>query len=578
MKTERSSEQGGFVLAAVLLLLFVISIAAAAIAVSGINSVQVARRFQESDQCLLAAQSMLEEVKEGVYENFRDYYINQNHVLISFNWFTSGSDEWIGSPSAFKYDIPNPMGYGVYTGSVEFLNEPYSVVTPTPDDGTRYVEITLRAEASNGRVTRAVQETLRYGMTKSRIFDFAYFLNNHGWFYGVNCVVNGGLRSNRDMELRSTGLVLNGDCYAVGQTYVQQNYQIWDQAYYWNHAPDQARPTRYPSSSATDAWPMGYDSQDQSIYSGAEEIPMPYLGDLSLYTNYAQLSGGTIEQGTNVLVDAVYDGPGFNTNDYATADDGCLVLQGTPSNPIEINGAVVVEGDLIIGGTVTGQGTIYAGRNIHVINEVEYADPPEWVKPDSDPETTAVLNRGKDFLGLAAKGCVIYGDYTRSDFSAGWIQQYMRPPFTQPYITDATDADIGFCTSYDGTNYWFDGDYTEDFGEKLDSDNPSNGVPRAYFESSLSDDDFKSLNPDRYIGRLDAAIFNNHLTAGRFSSNCELNGSMTCRDECLIPNGRIYINWDIRLGHASRDGTDFNSYLPRGLNYPELVSWREVAP
>ena len=174
---------------------------------------------------------------------------------------------------------------------------------------------------------------------------------------------------------------------------------------------------------------------------------MPFLGDLQFYQQIAAHEGGTIRQQGRTLVDAYFDGPGPSglTNG---ADRGCLVLDGT-DKPIRINGPVVVAGDVIIKGKVTGQGTIYSGRNIHIIGNLTYVDPPSWPKPDPHPEQTAQKNAGKDMLGLAAKGNIVIGNYTDSSWMER-VEKYITPPWVREYACDPSDASIGYPSVFGG--------------------------------------------------------------------------------------------------------------------------------
>ena len=52
---------------------------------------------------------------------------------------------------------------------------------------------------------------------------------------------------------------------------------------------------------------------------------------------------------------------------------GNLVLEGTPSDPIVIQGTVYVDGDVVINGSVTGDGKIVARGNVYVAGDITYA-------------------------------------------------------------------------------------------------------------------------------------------------------------------------------------------------------------
>ena len=94
-------------------------------------------------------------------------------------------------------------------------------------------------------------------------------------------------------------------------------------------------------------------------------------------------------------------------------------------------GPVVVTNDLVIKGTVTGQGTFFAGRNIHVVEDVTYKDPPQWKQDDTDLANTIKSNLNKDAIGYGARGNIILGKYTDVSFNADlWdvAKKYLSRP------------------------------------------------------------------------------------------------------------------------------------------------------
>ncbi len=133
---------------------------------------------------------------------------------------------------------------------------------------------------------------------------------------------------------------------------------------------------------------------DQQFNVGQDVQPMPYLGDLALYKSLAKsYKGGhsTLKQGGTTIVDAVYEGPDGSPN---TGDEKRpLVLDGTVT-PLVIDGPVVVPGDVIIKGKVSGRGTIYSGRNVHVVGNVTYQDPPSLPALERDASDGTIRQVG----------------------------------------------------------------------------------------------------------------------------------------------------------------------------------------
>lgn len=151
----------------------------------------------------------------------------------------------------------------------------------------------------------------------------------------------------------------------------------------------------------------GYDTEFQSggVYGNQQQLQhqtvqdMPYLGDVAADDGvYRQLaneyprpdtlvipgddgdakgSSLRIQGGVNpISIDEIYkglDGIAGNSDDHDP-----VVLVGTALNPIEIHGPVIIPGDVIIRGRITGQGTIYSGRNVHLVGGLVYQAKPVW--------------------------------------------------------------------------------------------------------------------------------------------------------------------------------------------------------
>lgn len=251
--------------------------------------------------------------------------------------------------------------------------------------------------------------------------------------------IYGEVRSNGDLIFMESGvpqdetygMYIQGDLYASENSALSATGTISGDpmdisAEYWtfrNGLPA-TRPERrlvFPGqpeiSGGTSILPYGYGwdtaQPDQQKFEGLPTHDIPYLGDLTLYKQLAKsFNGGSgssltyLKPGPDGLYDTADDVPTtitalepgpdglYDTSDdvlttaaiYAgpdgrvgTPDDTApLVLYGTDTNPIRINGPAVIPGDVLIRGGVTGQGTIYAGRNIHVVGSIGYMNPPEW--------------------------------------------------------------------------------------------------------------------------------------------------------------------------------------------------------
>lgn len=564
--------QAGFVLYVTLIIVLAIGAVGGFFLYAAYEHSNAVRRWHASDQCLLDAQSGLERIK---YELVHTYLSVPASSVGSFDWFLSWNSQAIGSNPVYTIPALDPINDS--SVAVRIAN-----VTIVSNAG--YVDVDLIVAAVQSApyvVTRAIHETLRVnaggGGGDVQPFEYAYLLNSSGQLRN-NMVVNGDIRINGNYKLNPSSIV-NGSRYASGQ--LTANSPLWSIADYWNsvNTSPSARPTD-PTGLNNIAWPMGYiaDKSKNAFLPAFIIPPIDYISTLSAYTR------GRITQNGQPVAINVYDGPGPDKIEN-TADDHCLVLDGS-SSPITIQGSVAVKGDLIIRGKVGGQGTIYAGRNVHIVGDLSYVNPPTWPKPDANPLQTAVINAGKDLLVLAAKGNIVVGNYTTSTWS-NRVWSIMADPTRNAYNVIASDAALGYDSDNISTNgYLFDGRYYANEvnnGRRL-SGNGTNTVPRKYYESSLDNATFNALCDPNNVPSINAALLSNHGIVGNLGSsavggNTTLNGAMACHDEAHNFYGVFTINWDIRLGSQSKERA--SNYLTSGgtsgvAAVSTTIGWREI--
>lgn len=346
---------------------------------------------------------------------------------------------------------------------------------------------------------------------------------------------------------------------------------------------------------------------------------MPMISDLDGYVKYAQQQKGTLKcpqytftdsTGTKKTiaektVNAYYNdvGPSGNAN---LADKGALVLVGTYDKPVEIKGPVVVDSDVIISGYIKGQGVIYSGRNIHVLDNVYYKNGPDWSSVNNKNgsgtvSTVTQNNKDKDLVCFIAKGNVVIGNCSSTDWYNS-IKKYISNDEaiynTSQHDCDPSDKNIGYDTK-------FGGDYTsvEKTGTHLKvSSEPDyvwgsdghrlkdsygnyikklkNRNDRRYYQTVCDDailGTFNKSNPNH----LDGVFYNNHCIMGTVGNNSKNNmtifGSLVCRNEALLvtTQGKMMFNWDNRLREGSPSHVA-GLPLPRGLQTPHTYSWQEV--
>lgn len=113
-------------------------------------------------------------------------------------------------------------------------------------------------------------------------------------------------------------------------------------------------------------------------------------------------------------------GSGFTTQTIERQYDGNLILNGR-NQPIKLDGRIFVSGDIIVFGKVSGVGSLYAGRNIYVADNLTYANPPpqfDGSKSSNDKMNRVSIDgaslandmKNYDRLSLFATNNIILGD------------------------------------------------------------------------------------------------------------------------------------------------------------------------
>ena len=606
------------------------------------------------DICRLAAQSEIEAAKTIVNAAFIKSIERSARIIggdtigsssvSSFDWFEAYSSptakRTIGTRNGvtFDYSVTNmDCVVKVRIGAVE-----HTV-------GTQWANVTFVARAErtvlgSTAVSATIVEKVRFAQQRSKVFNNAYFVNNYGWFQGTGCTANGDVRANGDMYLDS-GCKVNGKVYAARNEELgvdgditnygkMDTYSTYKSTTYGT--ANVARPLYSdPNTGGTNAG--GYEAPSstpttamlKSRINANEElsVEMPYIGDLSSpSSDYRQWAAelhaadsnmSTIKQGGNTIASVYYDGVG-PSGDASLADKGALVLVGTQSNPIVVNGPVIVESDVIIKGYVTGQGTIYSGRNIHIVGNIQYKNPPSW----SNKSTQNANNASKDMLGLMAKGNIVLGDCTQDSWLSSIKTYLSTQPYVQRYACDTTDANIGYPSTFGGSYATVEKVSTSDSVAATQieaSDNPGgkaivgsnyqfgkvrettvtldtghyegsgwsrrwvadtetrreNSYDRKYYETVCANSEISSRIET--ITRVDAVLYNNHGIFGKIGK-CSFNGALVCRNEGLQYSSNLYLNWDIRLFSGSSETVDNDKVglAKASDNPPMTISWAEV--
>jgi hypothetical protein len=432
----------------------------------------------------------------------------------------------------------------------------------------------VTASAQVGHKVRTLQATVKKN-PPSQIFDYEYFLNNWGWWWGAPITGYGDNRANWDFDLRNSPTV-NGSLVAAGRLSAGSLHI-------------DPLSGSVPLRGLAGADPVSY------LHEGTDRLAMPNLKDFSYYTAQATARGGKLYVGGTLTVDAVQNNP---------TQPG-LYLEGTAVNPIRINGPVVVPGDVVIKGVITGKGTLYVGGNLYFAGDVTYLNGPDFSTPPATMPTTDrdtwVQNSyatDKDLICFAVREAVLGGNVNSLIWKSAC---YDTTGYGLAHIGDESNlgADGIASTPDDGVLYldtngdgvpdsaWFDADgdgivdarYNYDTQLKMDAARAAKILnypadltgtqPQDYGEIATSD-----------FNRLDGVFYTNHAFASYSSkSGTRINGTIISRDEAIIFTGSLTLVYDSRI--HSRYLADPNRLVDLGLpiaNRVGLYRLKETAP
>lgn len=465
----------------------------------------------------------------------------------------------------------------------------------------------------------AVHTVVKYSLAPSKVFDYGYFINNWGWFYGDSILCRGNVRSNGQFDVAGYAPTITGqptyESVANNAGTVTLTGYRDDNGDGSNDGNDGGVWSSWDIIGASHLQGNGGLAANQHDYQ--DPVPMPNLTDLTMYeANAVQQHGSISIDGVEVCDAVCGDEAGEKQN---------LYLVGTNDHPITLNGPVVVRGNVIISGVVTGQGAIYSGGNVYCPQSVTYKHPPSSTRPadntQASTEAWLAANWNKDFLGLFARENVVVGDFTDPTwqfYEAWWMSASMNSSvedagtdqipntrrgrdgilgtadddvlegdgvFTISHYTEA-DLAAGLIPAgksvgdpIPGTGEDIDGDGVFDPGATLanvtlaiplDTANWSGNMPVAGYASYHA---ISSL----YANRLDAVVYTNHAFCWTVlgGSAAQVNGALVSRNENIVyGTPTCETNYDCRLlGGASGMAARL---LPLTVQSPEFLQWKHL--
>ncbi|MBI2104996.1 MAG: hypothetical protein HYT90_05410 [Candidatus Omnitrophica bacterium] len=454
MTRARPRDNRGFVLISSYLMLFLFFIYSNALTMQTMTQRTVADRAREQLQATNLAQGAMEQLSDEFYQFLAEqvYALHfQNNAIQALQWLdtlgntiTSGglvtSTVSCAPCLSYEYDANGALAMksnfsgGLLDGvaaNPRLAKLPAgdgkswiaSITSTDPANALATRQVTLIGEATVGGTTKRIQAVYDIVLGMSDIFRYSYFVNNYGWFslQDVNQLyIRGEVRANGDMAFNGSTwrMWVDGDLYAAKNPELVNPVtkqpatggitgdpaETANQKAYWQACDtaacdrDAARPTRkltvpgQPAIGGSEKvlpYGKGWDSDkpNQTKYDAQTTQPIPYLGDLNFYKSLALQKSSKL---------TYYDSAAKKTQTISAvySSDKPLVLVGTWANPIVLDGPIVVPGDVIIKGYVKGRGTIYAGRNVHVVGDLQYVEPPQWVSLERNEKTGRIAQRG----------------------------------------------------------------------------------------------------------------------------------------------------------------------------------------
>ncbi|GIV05361.1 MAG: hypothetical protein KatS3mg016_0936 [Fimbriimonadales bacterium] len=522
-------------------------------------------------------------------------------------------------------------GVGNYTASVIGYAQPDSYTRRITVRSVGWIDRNGNGQLDAHEPRQVIDQTFDLALTRSAVFDYAYFVNNYGWMYGFSgeqLVMNGDSRSNGDFEFQygSGGPpVFNGSIIASpneklspraeGRVILPGGFQT----------PRQWSNTEYTTRALTDPWMRQaynsalhgafgsstfnlwrdylYHAQGQTVNGSpfgavladvngtrnfsnqtldtrpTSELVLPDLNDLNYYINLSRTWRNPKATYSDGLPNPNYNQPAYievwdpQQNRYVRVDtngviNGSVALIGYQDRPIRIHGPITITQDVVIRGYIEGQGTIYAGRNVHIVGDIIYKNPPDF--RGSVLNSVLSLNERKDALGLAARGSIMMGNTKR--FGNPYPLRYMTPPFTRGRY----DENGNWIPPFDARQRDSTGRmrYQSAFGSADQSDIERLSLQIDINQNGVIDNDEKG------VSRIDAIMFTNFVGGGNLATDgrgLTVNGAIIAKDEAMVLYSLpLRFNYDWRIKERSLDDQPLiNIELPRVASVVRLA-WQKT--
>lgn len=558
--------------------LSLLAVASASYIDSATQSVRTSARLTSEVQTTHLCESGVQDV---LRELWRPFKVNQDFDAMEDE--CSGAS--LGSPRATQLgEIPGVGKFSAgVIDFVSPGSDPYVRVATVRAVG--WFDVDGDDVLDETETRKIVDVTARYELARSQVFDYTYFINNYGWMDGFaasDLIINGDMRANGNMEFINGSPTVNGTVIAANNDklgtpaagLVNTLPVKWNNPTYTTNATSRSRmrqaynpaihgakgsaqytqwrdfvfdseasiqDNRLAGAAAMDAtgvrsWQRTTAASTPTVVTldtaATKEVIMPDLGDIDYYASISRGYRNPKQFYSDGTVNPNYDQPAYlevwntstNTYNRITTDGvltGSAMIVGTNSRPIKIHGPVTFSQDVVIKGNITGQGTIYTGRNAHIVGSIKYSNPPDF--RGSNMTTIDQANEKKDMLALAARQSIIMGN--PATFANPYPLKYMTPPFTKGRYDEAGN----WIPPYDAMQ------------------RDATGMRK--YQSALGDSALNAIAEG--VNQIDAVLYTNFVGGGNVGTGgggVELNGTIISKDESIVTwSLPVRMNYDNRI-------------------------------
>ncbi|MCL6624520.1 MAG: hypothetical protein K6T17_07900, partial [Fimbriimonadales bacterium] len=291
---SRSHKERGVILVTIFMFVALIAFGATTYIASATQTIRLARNNEKSARLTQVAEGGINDLLLRLWKPLKT---EQRYDTLDF-LLTGASTE---APRAATSGIVN--GKDAYAAGV--------IQYQAPDTYTRFVTVRSVAwedvnsdeQLNDNEPYKIITSVTKLVLSRSQVFDYTYFVNNYGWWYGFSpsmAIINGDMRANGNFHFSGGTPTVNGSVYAApnnklipaAEGTVNMAPAQWSLSTYESnsHSASRRRPAYKPSvfgAYGTPSWEkykdVIYDPQGQVVQG---RLSGAVIGDRRGYRNY----------------------------------------------------------------------------------------------------------------------------------------------------------------------------------------------------------------------------------------------------------------------------------------------------